>query len=166
MLGIVAGTIQQFKTAQQVSDNQELAAAVSPYLFGILIVLVVIIFFLMFLRIRFKWALLHSLRITLLIFSKIIHSVLKGEEPKYSQDELYDNMWDINKIIYHFWVWDYRKLMYNKEMLEYAESVPIHLLSDIIELTYDKLHDNEFTDQFRKRIKEGYYLVDEETIIN
>lgn len=124
----------------------------------ILIIFSILYLFTKFMGYRNNWTFTQATRMSTLIFSKTIHDVLLENNTIYTNIEMYDNMWSYSKICWCFWIWDYKRFMYNDEMLKYMHNLPVKLLHEILELTYDNLRDSDYMTQFRQRVMLGQYL--------
>lgn len=89
-------------------------------LFIIILILLIAIFFkliIIFYSFRLKFIKKCGLMLNYSIFIYLIFNIEK-ENDEINNDKLYDNVWNIDKMLYSFWIWDYKKMVYDKNIIK------------------------------------------------
>lgn len=78
-----------------------------------------------------------------------IHGDLIGENVLYQLEDLNENMWSFRKMVYFFWVTDYRKMFYDPEMFDYLSSYFKVTMSEEGRKYMDILYKYDFQGDFK-----------------
>lgn len=86
-------------------------------LFILILILLIFIFFkliIIFYSFRLKFIKKCGLILNYSIFIYFILNIIEED----NDSELYNNVWNIDKMLYSFWIWDYKKMVYDKEIMK------------------------------------------------
>lgn len=101
-------------------------------LFYLLTCSIVILVFCIFMLFRNDWVFKLQLAHNTMVFELMLNKI--GNRSRYSPgayNEYYNCIWDYRRMLYHFWIWDLRKMVCDREKFdELVESNKWRVTSD------------------------------------